>query len=370
MRLDAQQHKTRTTRDAYGRVGTVEEYTGTSATCTTARGTPYATTRYTYDRVGNLTQVTDALGNRTTMAYDTLSRKTRMTDPDLGTWRYQYDGTGNLTQQTDAKQQTLSFQYDALGRRVQKDYGPKKTAGVGDVVYTYDGSHAYRQGRLATVTDASGTARFHYDVMGRVTQTEKVVDGVTYTTATAYDGVGRVTGVTYPAAPAVGRQVWEGQVTGVTRSTARAAAQEVETLAGAGNTHPEGLWSDGTTLWVADWRDQQVYAYDLASQARVSAKDITGLKAAGNTRPRGLWSDGTTLWVANKWDDVIYAYDLASQARVSARTSRGWPRRGIRVRRGCGGMARRCGWWIQETIKSMRMIWPRRRGNRERMSTR
>ena len=31
----------------------------------------------------------------------------------------------------------------------------------------------------------------------------------------------------------------------------------------------------------------------------------------------GLWSDGTTMWVADNSDDKIYAYDLAAGARRS-----------------------------------------------------
>ena len=196
--IDANRHKTRTTRDAYGRVVKVEEYTGTYTTCSTARGTPYATTTYTYDRLDNLLTVTDALGNRTTMQYDTLSRKTQMRAPDLGTWRYQYDLNGNLLRQTDAKAQQLHFQYDSLNRRVQKDYGRAKALGSGDVRYTYDGSSYHRQGRLAQVVDASGTTAFRYDAAGRVTRTDKTVDSVTYSTQTAYDGLGRVTSLTYP----------------------------------------------------------------------------------------------------------------------------------------------------------------------------
>ena len=196
--IDANRHKTRTTRDAYGRVVKVEEYTGTYTTCSTARGTPYATTTYTYDRLDNLLTVTDALGNRTTMQYDTLSRKTQMRAPDLGTWRYQYDLNGNLIRQTDAKAQQLHFQYDSLNRRVQKDYGRTKALGSGDVRYTYDGSSYHRQGRLAQVVDASGTTAFRYDAAGRVTRTDKTVDSVTYSTQNAYDGLGRVTSLTYP----------------------------------------------------------------------------------------------------------------------------------------------------------------------------
>ena len=196
--IDANDHKKRTTRDAYGRVQTVHEYTGTFTTCDTAVGTPYATTTYAYDGLGNLQTLTDAKGNQSTMQYDTLSRKTTMHDPDMGDWTYQYDANGNLTLQTDAKTQQIHFQYDALNRRVQKDYGTQKTLGSGDVVYTYDGTIDNRTGRLQQVNDASGTTIFYYDITGRVTKTDKIVDSTTYTTQSAYDALGRVTSLTYP----------------------------------------------------------------------------------------------------------------------------------------------------------------------------
>ena len=63
-------------------------------------------TTYVYDVLGNLKQVTDSLNNTSTMNYDWLSRKTGMTDPDMGTWSYKYDANGNLTSQTDNKTQT------------------------------------------------------------------------------------------------------------------------------------------------------------------------------------------------------------------------------------------------------------------------
>ena len=85
-------------------------------------------------------------------------------------------------------------------------------------------------------------------------------------------------------------------------------------LFNAGNHEPQGLWSDGTTMWVADATDDKLYAYDLFSKARVPGKDFDGLKAAGNEDPSGIWSDGTTMWVADHEDDKIYAYLTGSRA--------------------------------------------------------
>ena len=196
--IDANHHRHRTVRDASGRVVTVQEYTGTYTTCTTSVGSPYSTTTYAYDVLGNLKTVTDTKGNVSTMTYDTLSRKTSMHDPDMGNWSYVYDAAGNLTRQTDAKGQQIHFQYDALNRRVQKDYGPQQPLGAGNVNYVYDGSTDFRKGRLQKVLDGAGITTFYYDNMGQVTRTDKAVSGTTYTTQTTYDTLGRVLTLTYP----------------------------------------------------------------------------------------------------------------------------------------------------------------------------
>ena len=91
---------------------------------------------------------------------------------------------------------------------------------------------------------------------------------------------------------------------------ARDPGKDIEGLAAAGNNDPEGIWSDGTTMWVADKADGKLYAYDLVSGARASNKDFDTLAAAGNRNPEGIWSDGTTMWVADYADAKIYAYNL------------------------------------------------------------
>lgn len=306
--LDAKNHKKRTTRDAYGRVVKVEEYTGTVSTCTTARGTPYATTTYAHDRLGNLTTVTDALGNRTTMAYDTLSRKTSMRDPDLGTWTYTYDRHGNLIRQTDAKRQQTHFRYDALHRRTQKDYGTQKAAGAGDVRYTYDGSD-HRHGRLAQVVDTSGTTRFYYDRAGRVVQTDKVVDGGTYTTRSAYDGLGRVTHLSYPAAGA--------KIAAAGRATRVGTATQF----GVNEANPYALTSHQGTL----------YMIGNAAKALYTVNPTTGIvRRVGTAKAFGTnewWAQGVAshqgkLYIVGGWHDALFTVNPSTgvAARVGTAT--------------------------------------------------
>ena len=90
--------------------------------------------------------------------------------------------------------------------------------------------------------------------------------------------------------------------------------KDFNTLSAAGNNGPTGLWSDGNTMWVADWTDDKIYAYDMATKAREPDKDFNTLDAAGNNGPEDLWSDGNTMWVADDSDDKIYAYDMATRA--------------------------------------------------------
>ena len=80
----------------------------------------------------------------------------------------------------------------------------------------------------------------------------------------------------------------------------------------ANRSNLTGTWSNGTTIWISDYTDATIYAFNLADYSRDSAKDFTTLAAAGNNNPRDIWSDGTTMWVVDDVDDKIYAYVLTS----------------------------------------------------------
>ena len=96
-------------------------------------------------------------------------------------------------------------------------------------------------------------------------------------------------------------------------------ADEFNTLDAAGNDNPQGIWSDGTTMWVSDYTDGKIYAYNMSTKQRDSAKDFNTLDDAGNDHPVGIWSDGSTMWVVDYVDEKIYAYDMDTKARVSGK---------------------------------------------------
>ena len=95
---------------------------------------------------------------------------------------------------------------------------------------------------------------------------------------------------------------------------ARVSSKDFDTLEGAENDHPAGIWSDGATMWVADYSDDKIYAYNISNKARVSSKDFDTLEGAKNDHPRGIWSDRTTMWVADYSDEKIYAYRAPEMA--------------------------------------------------------
>ena len=80
-----------------------------------------------------------------------------------------------------------------------------------------------------------------------------------------------------------------------------------------GNTSPVGLWSDRSTLWVADWEERKLFAYGLPEGERLPERDIPVEEA-----PMGLWSDGETIWVVNHYGG-LQAYRLADGGKVPGR---------------------------------------------------
>jgi RHS repeat-associated protein len=199
--VDANGHPRRQVIDVHGNVVLVEEYKGlVLQSCSTAPGTPYASTSYAYDRMGRLTTVTDAAGTPFATDYDTLGRRLFVSDPDLGTWYYGYWPSGDVQWQEDANGANARnpyktfFYYDELHRLTLRQY-PDSTS---DAFGYDDPAVPYSKGKRTSMTDSSGTTAYGYDAIGRVSVTTQTIDGISYSTGVGYDSAGRVSRETYP----------------------------------------------------------------------------------------------------------------------------------------------------------------------------
>ena len=187
--------------DAYGRLKQLQEKSVSE--------TFY--TDYTYDAAGALKTTTNHLDHVTSMDYDRAGRKTSMQDPNMGNWSYEYFPSGDLKSQTDAKLQTLCFAYDPLGRSMAKWQGQTNNCGttVADLVaWTYDDAAVpFSNGRLTKVTDLPGslesreTRVLAYDTLGRVSQTERTIDGDSYKLTQSYDALNHIKSETFSDEP-------------------------------------------------------------------------------------------------------------------------------------------------------------------------
>jgi RHS repeat-associated protein len=199
---DAKGHSKTYVKNAYGQIVEVDEHDGADT---------YVTT-YEYDLLGNLTNIVNSLGQETIITFDTLSRKTQMVDPQMGTWQYQYDPNGNLIQQTDSKNQVVTMTYDPLNRRVYKVYPDSTT-----LSYFYD-SGSFAKGKLSEVIDLSGSQQFTYDSEGNVLSKTRTLGGTVYITSMTYDALGRETTLTYPDQFKI-RNVYDASALSVVQST-------------------------------------------------------------------------------------------------------------------------------------------------------
>jgi RHS repeat-associated protein len=133
---------------------------------------------FAYDPEGDLTEVKRPSGVTTTNVYNEAGRLAETTSKDessavLEALKYAYDAEGNVTSRTDARAETeTTYAYDKLGRLTE--FNPP---GEGSTAYGYD--------KAGNRTEAGGTI-YEYNALNQLV---KASDGTTY----SYDGAGRMT---------------------------------------------------------------------------------------------------------------------------------------------------------------------------------
>ena len=148
------------------------------------------TTSYSYDSLGNVTQVTRLSGTAgavaTSMVYDpTFSLPTKATDANGNATQYSYDTSGALLQIIDPLNHATTYTNDSQGRPLTKVDPNGNTT-----------TYYYYAGDLAGMSDALGRrSLFVSDAAGRVVT---VVDPIGATSTYSYDALDEVKTQTDP----------------------------------------------------------------------------------------------------------------------------------------------------------------------------
>ena len=181
--------------DALGRLAKLFEPDVTNSNALTVE------TDYSYTVLDTLSGVVQG-GQARTFLYDALGRMTDSTTPEAGHFQFQYNNYNLLTQRTDTRGVITTYGYDSLNRLYTVTYnvGSTGVASPGNVTYTYGtNSTQNNNGRLITITDGVGPENYSYSTLGQVSQVQKTIGTITYSTQYAYNLGGGLTSITYPS---------------------------------------------------------------------------------------------------------------------------------------------------------------------------
>jgi len=233
-----------------------------------------------YNAKDETTSFTDAVSVQTTFVRNGFGEVIREVSPDRGTSTYYYDAAGDMTAAIDGRGQRIDYTRDILGRVTTKTPAGRPSSEI--ITYTYDSggiSGCACVGRLASMTDASGTTNFSYDHRGNLTAKAQAVGTLAWT----YDLADRVVQITYPS----GRDVaytrdTQGRVTEVT--TRPDSGSSWTALATNITYEPFG------SMKSADLGNGLKLSLDWGSDRRLASKRLYS-------------ADGTDVW------HLSYAYD-------------------------------------------------------------
>lgn len=191
------------------------------------------TTTFAYDRHRRVSSITDAGGGITLLGYNSLGQLTLTRDARLNSTAYAYDGVGNILSVTSPDTGMTTYSYNSLGQRTQL-----QRADLSVTSYTYDGL-----GRLSTISSGGQTrtlgydtctngkgklcsalksggsatsAAFTYTPWGQIATRQDTLGGTTDTVAYSYDGMHRLTGISFPSGVSAGYGYVGGHLTAIT----------------------------------------------------------------------------------------------------------------------------------------------------------
>ncbi|HEY4581711.1 MAG TPA: RHS repeat-associated core domain-containing protein [Lysobacter sp.] len=380
-----------------------------------ARGNNGQNTRYERDANGNVIRSIDSLGQATVYSYDSLDRLVKVIDAANGITEFQYDPNDRLTWVKDPRGLVTTYVYDGFGQlwaqhspdtgttTVEYNAGGQRTKVTRNdgswLAYSYD-----TMGRVTDIGNGQERRSFSYDWCtngkgqlcgleyadtqhvhswihyayspeGLVTIRREAMQGTDNWTGYSYDGMGRLTGISYPSGVSVGYGYSYGRVTAVT-ATVNGVTHNVAANVRYQPFGPAAEWTYGNGLgrrynydldgrvtgisatagsqvlqsltYGFDWNDRivaitngtnaslsQNYGYDALS--RLSSVQATNGNQSFQYDPNGnrTWHNWTTQWGASA--QVPQVIDQASNRLLDDHIAYGHDARGNRVSQSWGG---------------------------------
>ncbi len=272
-----------------------------------------AETQFTYDLVGNLTQVTLPTGSSLTYTYDTAHRLTGISDSVGDSTTYTLDNLGNRTHEqtkdpSGTLQKTLQRTYNNLNQLHTLMGGAGQTTtytddpmgnstSIQDPMTNVTGQSFDALNRLATVVDPeSGNTTYNYDPLDRVND---VTDPKGLNTDYSYDAFGDVT---QQVSPDTGTTAYTYDLDGnrLTKTDARGitALYSYDALNRlTGITYPDASRD------VAYTYDQNTYGIGhLSGIQDVSGTTAYQYDAHGNTTQKAVTLGSHTFTLAYQYD--------------------------------------------------------------------
>lgn len=295
--VDANQHTSKATYDAFGDVSTTTDAAGDVAAFGYNTGTGWRTssvdgngtaagvkpgctppakgcTAVTYTALGQVASVTDGLGHVSKATYDADGDRATSTDPNGRTTTTAFDAADRPISVTQPDGTVATTDYNA-----DNTVADTVDALKAKTTYGYDG-----QGRLTSTTDPDGrTVHSTVDPAGQVTATK---DATGRTTTMAHDPAGRVTAITYSDSAthgvtlsydADGRRVGMTDGTGTSSWAFDAFGELVSAKDGSGATVGYGYDNVGnlTSLTYPGQTTPVARGFDAADRL-TSVKDFAG----------------------------------------------------------------------------------------------
>lgn len=230
-------------------------------------GAQLGNTTTQYNAVDAVTDVTDPRGLATTYTKNAFGDVLTQASPDTGITVNTYDEAGNLITRTDARNESRSYRYDALGRPIRIEFG-----GGSSVIFSYDqGSNGI--GRLTQMTDPAGATSWTYNNQGRVTSKTYVYGSLKLVTRYAYYSDGHLKTLTYPSGKSVQISYQNGLVTAMD-SDGKALVSNINYQPFAAPVN--WVFGNGIKASREFDLDGRLIAYELGNRTRELTYDAAG----------------------------------------------------------------------------------------------